>query len=135
MRSAKHHATVVWPEESLLAGLGERLRVILNHVCILPEVRAFLEFEVQPQGVVEVRHELSGNPSQNWSNPIKAEGSDLLGLRLGIHFQASGLSRQQGLERKYPRHAAGHRHDGHHAASEPFRGSDHIWQSALSGCS
>lgn len=31
---SEHHATVVWPEESPLPALGERLRVIPNHVCI-----------------------------------------------------------------------------------------------------
>lgn len=31
---SEHHATVVWPEESPLPALGERLRVVPNHVCI-----------------------------------------------------------------------------------------------------
>jgi D-serine deaminase-like pyridoxal phosphate-dependent protein len=31
---SEHHATVVWPEESPLPALGERLRVLPNHVCI-----------------------------------------------------------------------------------------------------
>ena len=31
---SEHHATVVWPDESPLPGLGERLRVIPNHVCL-----------------------------------------------------------------------------------------------------
>lgn len=31
---SEHHATVVWPEDSPLPELGERLRVIPNHVCI-----------------------------------------------------------------------------------------------------
>lgn len=31
---SEHHATVVWPEESPLPALGQRLRVIPNHVCI-----------------------------------------------------------------------------------------------------
>lgn len=31
---SEHHATVVWPEESPLPVLGERLRVVPNHVCI-----------------------------------------------------------------------------------------------------
>jgi D-serine deaminase-like pyridoxal phosphate-dependent protein len=31
---SEHHATVVWPEESPLPVLGERLRVIPNHVCL-----------------------------------------------------------------------------------------------------
>ena len=31
---SEHHATVVWPEQSPLPALGERLRVVPNHVCI-----------------------------------------------------------------------------------------------------
>ncbi|MFJ9770450.1 alanine racemase [Kitasatospora sp. NPDC101157] len=31
---SEHHATVVWPADSDLPGLGERLRVIPNHVCV-----------------------------------------------------------------------------------------------------
>lgn len=31
---SEHHATVVWPEESPLPALGDRLRVVPNHVCI-----------------------------------------------------------------------------------------------------
>ncbi|WP_326493984.1 hypothetical protein [Arthrobacter sp. MMS18-M83] len=31
---SEHHATVIWPEESPLPALGERLRLIPNHVCV-----------------------------------------------------------------------------------------------------
>ena len=31
---SEHHATVVWPEDAPLPALGERLRVIPNHVCL-----------------------------------------------------------------------------------------------------
>ncbi|MBE4718700.1 D-TA family PLP-dependent enzyme [Pseudarthrobacter sp. AB1] len=31
---SEHHATVVWPEEATLPALGDRLRVVPNHVCI-----------------------------------------------------------------------------------------------------
>ncbi|MFJ9455510.1 alanine racemase [Kitasatospora sp. NPDC101447] len=31
---SEHHATVVWPEDSDLPALGERLRVVPNHVCV-----------------------------------------------------------------------------------------------------
>jgi D-serine deaminase-like pyridoxal phosphate-dependent protein len=31
---SEHHATVVWPEESPLPALGDRLRVVPNHVCV-----------------------------------------------------------------------------------------------------
>lgn len=31
---SEHHATVVWPEDASLPPLGERLRVIPNHVCL-----------------------------------------------------------------------------------------------------
>ncbi|MFI7580992.1 alanine racemase [Kocuria kalidii] len=31
---SEHHATVVWPEDQPLPALGERLRVLPNHVCI-----------------------------------------------------------------------------------------------------
>ncbi|MEA5455197.1 D-TA family PLP-dependent enzyme [Sinomonas sp. JGH33] len=31
---SEHHATVVWPDESDLPALGERVRVIPNHVCL-----------------------------------------------------------------------------------------------------
>ncbi|MHA7294533.1 alanine racemase [Arthrobacter sp. HLT1-21] len=31
---SEHHATVVWPDDSPLPALGERLRVIPNHVCL-----------------------------------------------------------------------------------------------------
>ncbi|MFI7742093.1 alanine racemase [Kocuria rhizosphaericola] len=31
---SEHHATVVWPEDTALPALGERLRVIPNHVCL-----------------------------------------------------------------------------------------------------
>ncbi|MET3203730.1 D-serine deaminase-like pyridoxal phosphate-dependent protein [Arthrobacter sp. UYEF6] len=31
---SEHHATVVWPEETTLPALGDRLRVVPNHVCI-----------------------------------------------------------------------------------------------------
>jgi D-serine deaminase-like pyridoxal phosphate-dependent protein len=31
---SEHHATVVWPEGSPLPALGERLRVVPNHVCL-----------------------------------------------------------------------------------------------------
>ncbi|MBT8162400.1 MULTISPECIES: D-TA family PLP-dependent enzyme [Arthrobacter] len=31
---SEHHATVVWPEEAGLPALGDRLRVIPNHVCV-----------------------------------------------------------------------------------------------------
>jgi D-serine deaminase-like pyridoxal phosphate-dependent protein len=31
---SEHHATVVWPEQSPLPVLGERLRVVPNHVCV-----------------------------------------------------------------------------------------------------
>ncbi|WP_258934357.1 hypothetical protein [Nesterenkonia pannonica] len=31
---SEHHATVVWPPDVTLPALGERLRVIPNHVCL-----------------------------------------------------------------------------------------------------
>ncbi|MFI7481653.1 alanine racemase [Kocuria sp. M1R5S2] len=31
---SEHHATVVWPEDQPLPALGERLRVVPNHVCL-----------------------------------------------------------------------------------------------------
>lgn len=31
---SEHHATVTWPEDADLPGLGERLRVVPNHVCL-----------------------------------------------------------------------------------------------------
>lgn len=31
---SEHHATVVWPDDSDLPALGERLRVVPNHVCV-----------------------------------------------------------------------------------------------------
>ncbi|MDP5228661.1 MULTISPECIES: D-TA family PLP-dependent enzyme [Arthrobacter] len=31
---SEHHATVIWPEDSPLPALGERLRLIPNHVCV-----------------------------------------------------------------------------------------------------
>ena len=31
---SEHHATVVWPAEATLPALGERLRVVPNHVCL-----------------------------------------------------------------------------------------------------
>ncbi|WP_129657561.1 alanine racemase [Rothia halotolerans] len=35
---SEHHATVVWPEDRELPPLGSRLRVIPNHVCLVPNL-------------------------------------------------------------------------------------------------
>ena len=43
-----------------------------------------LELEVEAQGIVELSHQVGGNPAHHCAQPFDGHGSDLFGFRLGV---------------------------------------------------
>lgn len=57
-----------------------------------------LQLQVKAQRVVEVRHDVRGDPTENCAEPLDGNGADPLGLGFGVLLQAGHGCRQQRLE-------------------------------------
>ena len=76
------------------------------------------ELKVEPECVVELGDELSGEAADHRADAFDRYGADLLGLGLGVHREAGLLSGEKNLERKDPAGVAGDGHDRDDATAE-----------------
>lgn len=81
-------------------------------------VRFALEIQVQPQRVLELRHERIRDLTHASSDPLDRDGADLLGLRLRVASQSALRGREEHLKRIDPAHVEGYRDHGDDAAVE-----------------